>query len=69
MLDNERGLQPGGRVGPDDEIAEGIRLGAIAIVSAVVTAVVVIGAGRSLLPHPEARAADHQPTLVRTSLP
>lgn len=56
-------------MGPDDEIAEGIRLGAIAIVSAVVTAVVVIGAGRSLLPHPEVRAADHQPSLVRASLP
>lgn len=53
---------------PDHEIIDGIRLGAIAIVSAVLTAMLVIGAGRPLLPHPEAQAKD-QPLLVRASLP
>ena len=53
---------------PDHEIADGIKLGAIAIVSAVVTAMLVIGAGRTLLPQSEARAKD-QPVLIRTSLP
>ena len=53
---------------PDHEITDGVRLGAIAVVSAVVTAMFVIGAGRTLLPHPEAQAKD-QPALVRTSLP
>lgn len=53
---------------PDQEITDGIRLGAIAIVSAVLTAMLVIGAGRTLLPHPEAQAKD-QPLLVRASLP
>ncbi|MDZ4109543.1 MAG: hypothetical protein U1E18_08095 [Brevundimonas sp.] len=53
---------------PDHEFADGVRLGAIAVVSAVVTAMLVIGAGRSLLPQPEALANDH-PTLIRASLP
>ena len=53
---------------PDHEITDGIRLGAIAVVSAVVTAMFVIGAGRTLLPQPEAQARD-QPVLIRTSLP
>ena len=53
---------------PDHEITDGIRLGAIAIVSAVLTAMLVIGAGRTLLPHPEVQAKD-QPLLVRASLP
>ena len=53
---------------PDHEITDGLRLGAIAIVSAVVTAMLVIGAGRTLLPHPEAQAKA-QPLLVQASLP
>ena len=53
---------------PDQEITDGLRLGGIAIVSAVVTAMFVIGAGRTLLPQPEAQARD-QPVLIRTSLP
>ncbi|HZW16955.1 MAG TPA: hypothetical protein VFF66_11995 [Brevundimonas sp.] len=53
---------------PDQEITYSLRLGAIAVVSAVLTAMVVIGAGRTLLPHPEAQAKD-QPVLLRTSLP
>ena len=52
---------------PDHEITDGIRLGVIAIVSAVVTATVIIGAGQALLPTAEARA-EPQTTLVRTSL-
>ncbi len=53
---------------PDHEITDGIRLGAIAVVSAVVTAMFVIGAGRALLPQPETQAAE-PPVLVRASLP
>jgi hypothetical protein len=56
-------------VRPDHEIADGIRLGAIAVVSAVVTAMLVIGAGRSLLPQPHAQAAVRPPALVQASLP
>lgn len=55
-------------VRPDHEFTDGVRLGAIAVVSAVVTATLVIGAGRALLPQPEARAND-QPALIRASLP
>ena len=53
---------------PDHEITDGIRLGAIAIVSAVVTAMLVIGVGRTLLPQPEVQAAE-QSSLIRASLP
>ena len=53
---------------PDHEITDGIRLGAIAVVSAVVTAMFVIGAGRTLLPQPEAQA-NERPALLRASLP
>ena len=54
---------------PDHEFTDGVRLGAIAVVSAVVTAVLVIGAGRSLLPQPEAQAqAQTRPALVSASL-
>lgn len=35
----------------EHEITESIRMGAIAVVSAVVTATLVIGAGRALMPH------------------
>jgi hypothetical protein len=55
-------------VRPDHEITDGIRLGAIAIVSAVVTAMLVIGVGRGLLPQPVVQAAE-QPSLIRASLP
>jgi hypothetical protein len=55
-------------VRPDHEITDGVRLGAIAVVSAVLTAMLVIGAGRSLLPQPDARAAE-PPALLRASLP
>lgn len=53
---------------PDREIADGIRLGAIAVVSAVVTAMLVIGTGRTLLPQPDA-ATPNQSGLVQASLP
>lgn len=52
---------------PDHEFTDGVRLGAIAVVSAVVTAVLVIGAGRSLLPQAEAQAQT-RPALVSASL-
>jgi hypothetical protein len=55
-------------VRPDHEITDGMRLGAIAVVSAVVTAMLVIGAGRTLLPQAEAQAKE-QPELIRASLP
>ncbi|SFS84203.1 hypothetical protein [Brevundimonas viscosa] len=49
------------------EFAEGLRLAAIAAVSAAATATLVIGAGRTLLPEaPAAEAA--RPELVRASL-
>jgi hypothetical protein len=46
------------------EFAEGLRLAAIAAVSAAATATLVIGAGRMLLPDPPAEMA--RPELVRT---
>jgi len=51
----------------DHEFTEGVRLAAIAVVSAVVTATLVIGVGRSLLPQPEVQARE-QPALVAASL-
>ena len=53
---------------PDHEITDGVRLGAIALVSAVVTAMLVIGAGRTLLSQPDAQARDSS-GLIRASLP
>lgn len=53
---------------PDHEFTDGVRLGAIAVVSAVVTAMLVIGAGRAFLPQAEAMASE-RPALVRASLP
>lgn len=53
---------------PDHEITDGLRLGAIALASAVATAMLVIGAGRTLLPQPEVQAKA-RPVLVRASLP
>ncbi len=53
----------GERVRPDhQEFAHGVKLAAIAAVSAVLTATVVIGAGRAILPAPD--AASQQPTLT-----
>lgn len=50
---------------PDhQEFADGVRLATIAALSAVVTATVVIGAGRAILPAPDAVAAPH-PGLTR----
>ncbi len=52
----------------DHEFTDGVRLGAIAVVSAVVTAMLVIGVGRGLLPQAGAEARE-QPVLVAASLP
>ena len=49
------------------EFADGVKLAAIATVSAVLTATVVIGAGRTLMPQAEAVAAE-QPVLTRVTL-
>lgn len=49
----------GNRLRPDhQEFADGVKLAAIAAVSAVLTATVVIGAGRTLLPQAQASAAE-----------
>ena len=62
-------------MGPEHEITEGIRMGAIAVVSAVVTATLVIGAGRALAPQAhEAQARDArvhaaEAPVVRAALP
>ena len=68
MLDSKCRSTRGKHVRPEHEITDGVRLGAIAVLSAVVTAMLVIGAGRTLLPQPEAQAKD-QPALIRASLP
>ncbi|WP_156389388.1 hypothetical protein [Brevundimonas sp. Root1423] len=49
------------------EFADGVKLAAIAAVSAVLTATVVIGAGRTLMPRTEAVAAE-QPAFTRVAL-
>jgi hypothetical protein len=55
-------------VRPDhQEFAEGVKLAAIAAVSAVLAATVVIGAGRTLLPQAEAAAAP-RPALTHAAL-
>jgi len=54
-------------VQPDHEFTDGVRLGAIAVVSAVVTAMLVIGVGQTLLPEAEARAQE-RPVLVAATL-
>ncbi len=53
---------------PDHEFTDGVRLGAIAVVSAVVTAMLVIVVGRALLPQAEAQAQVRPPVLVAASL-
>ena len=53
---------------PDhQEFADGAKLAAIAAVCAVLTATVVIGAGRTLLPQREAAPAE-RPELTRVIL-
>jgi hypothetical protein len=50
---------------PDhQEFADGVKLAAIAAVSAVLTATVVIGAGRALLPQAPAAVERHELTPV-----
>jgi hypothetical protein len=51
---------------PDhQEFADGLRLATIAVIAAVLSATVVIGAGRVLLPRPDP-VAEAQAQLVRT---
>jgi len=55
-------------VRPDhQEFADGMKLAAIAVVSAVLTATLVIGAGQSLLSRGESAAVE-TPALTRTAL-
>lgn len=49
------------------EFADGVKLAAIAAVSAVLTATVVIGAGRTLAPRDEAVSTE-QPVLTPVAL-
>jgi len=49
------------------EFADGVKLAAIAAVSAVLTATVVIGVGRSVMPQAPAVAAE-QPVLTPVAL-
>ena len=54
---------------PDhQEFADGAKLAAIAAVSAVLTATVVIGAGRVLLPQGDTASAADRPALIRAAL-
>ena len=48
------------------EFADGVKLAAIAVVAAVLTATLVIGAGRGLLPSGETAAPD-QPGLTEVA--
>lgn len=53
MLDTGSRSSPGERVSPEhQEIIQNVKLAAIAAVSAILTATLVIGAGRSILPKP-----------------
>jgi hypothetical protein len=55
-------------VRPDhEEFADGVKLAAIAAISAVLTATVVIGAGQTLLPEAEVAAAA-RPALTHAAL-
>ncbi len=70
VLDGERCSTGGKRVRPDQEITEGLKLGVIAVVSAVLTATLIIGAGQALLPKAgvaQAEAARH-PALTQAAL-
>ena len=51
---------------PDhQEFADSVKLATIAVLSAVLTATVVIGAGRALMPRPDP-VAEAQAQLIRT---
>jgi len=50
------------------EFADGVKLAAIAAVTAVLTATVVIGAGRALLPQVAAVAAEQPDALTPIAL-
>lgn len=64
----EKHALQGNGLRPDhQEFADGVKLAAIAAVSAVLTATVVIGAGQSLLPQAEAVAAE-RPALTPVTL-
>ncbi|GEM_PF-1021729 len=59
VLDTKHTPCGGNRLRPDhQEFADGVKLAAIAAVSAVLTATLVIGAGRTLLPQAETVAAE-----------
>jgi hypothetical protein len=69
MLDTKPHSLRGNRLRPNhQEFADGVKLAAIAAVSAVLTATVVIGLGRSLMVPAEAVAAE-QPALIHVALP
>ena len=69
MLDTKPHSLRGNRLHPNhQEFADGVKLAAIAAVSAVLTATVVIGLGRSLMVPAEAVAAE-QPALIHVALP
>lgn len=62
----ESTFDSGERLRPDhQEFADGLRLATIAVLAAVVSATVVIGAGRALLPRPDP-VAEAQAQLIRT---
>lgn len=68
MLDNPDNHHGGNRVRPDhQEFADGMKLVAIAVVSAVLTATLVIGAGQGLLSRGEPAAVE-APVLTRVAL-
>lgn len=67
VLDNARCFDSGERVGADQDIAEGLRLSVIAVVSAAAMATLVIGAGQAFLPDLKDQA--NPPVLTRVSLP
>jgi len=59
----------GNRLRPNhQEFADGVKLAAIAAVTAVLTATVVIGAGRALLPQVAAVAAEQPDALTPIAL-
>ena len=66
MLDTEARSTRGERLRPDhQEFADGLRLATIAVIAAIVSATVVIGAGRALLPRPDP-IAEARVQLIQT---
>jgi hypothetical protein len=62
----ESTFDTGERLRPDhQEFVDGLRLATIAVIAAAVSATVVIGAGRALLPRPDP-VAEAQTQLIRT---